>query len=830
MSSSHTHVGSISTRASDGTSAGLLLSGTSISHHPATGGSASGSSFNLATGAHVAASCTLDPDAAAGGAIVVSNSTTQTSGDLVSITGVAGQSALNVAAGDTTLQGTTIADGSNDLVVASHDGGSNGLKLGEDLVTATATELNYLDGSGPGTVVADTAVVYNGDSQLVGELFTAAQPNVTSVGSLTGLTIADGSNDLVVASHDGGSNGLKLGEDLVTATATELNYLDGSGPGTVVADTAVVYNGDSQLVGELFTAAQPNVTSVGSLVGLTIADGSNDLVVASHDGTNNGLVLGEDLVTATATELNYLDGATPNVVVNEVTAVYGSNGELAGTLSTAAQPNVTSLGAQAQDLDMGAFKISNMASPSADDEAATKGYVDAQIEGVDYKQEVRVASTGPVDISELNNGDVVDGVTLATGDRVLLKDQVDATENGVYVVGASAGSTVRAVDFAAGAAASGAAVQVLFGTANALRGYVCSDASGSDVVGTYGLTFALFHEGPVTAGDGLSKNGLALSVNVDDSSLEIDTDTLQIKASGVTNAMLNGSIADSKLSQLTTADKVAGSAVQLAATTALEDNSGLQVAASLAGNGLGFADQVMSVNVDDSSLEIDTDALQIKALGVTNAMLNGSIADSKLSQLTTADKVAGSAVQLAATTALEDNSGLQVAASLAGNGLGFADQIMSVNVDDSSLEIDTDALRIKASGVTNAMLEGSITMDKISSAVRQVATVNADADANLEDGTSLTIAAYNGATTMFVVVPDLVISANRECALPSVPAQGAFLRVVVQNLSSSHTYDLVAPSEVGHTIDGNPDLPAVNAGAIAKFEFIAINATTWALL
>lgn len=151
-----------------------------------------------------------------------------------------------------------------------------------------------------------------------------------------------------------------------------------------------------------------------------------------------------------------------------------------------------------------------------------------------------------------------------------------------------------------------------------------------------------------------------LEVVVDDSSIERTAGGLQVKASGVTNDMLAGSIADSKLSTITTANKVSGSAVQLAATSAIEDSTGLRIKDATAGDGLGITNQVMKVNVDDSSIEISTDTLQVKALGITNAMLAGSIADSKLSTITTANKVSGSAVQLGTNPGLEDSTGLKV--------------------------------------------------------------------------------------------------------------------------------------------------------------------------
>ena len=129
-------------------------------------------------------------------------------------------------------------------------------------------------------------------------------------------------------------------------------------------------------------------------------------------------------------------------------------------------------------------------------------------------------------------------------------------------------------------------------------------------------------------------------------------------------------------------------------------------AALIAGDGLGASGGALSVGVDGSSIETSGDALRVKALGVTNAMLAGSITDAKLNQITTGDKVAGSAVQLAGTSALEDSTGLQLKSATAGDGLSMNSQVLSVNVDDSTIETDSDTLQLKDNGVTLAKLAG----------------------------------------------------------------------------------------------------------------------------
>jgi hypothetical protein len=157
--------------------------------------------------------------------------------------------------------------------------------------------------------------------------------------------------------------------------------------------------------------------------------------------------------------------------------------------------------------------ITNLADPVNTQDAATKGFVEATSQGLDVKDSCVAATTANITISTaLNNGDTLDGVTLSTNDRVLVKDQSTASQNGIYVVGSS---PARAADLATGANAAGFFTFVEQGTVNADNGFVCTSDSGSAVVGTNNLTIAQFSgAGQITAADGLQKSGNTLSVDL----------------------------------------------------------------------------------------------------------------------------------------------------------------------------------------------------------------------------------------------------------------------------------------------------------------------------
>ena len=135
------------------------------------------------------------------------------------------------------------------------------------------------------------------------------------------------------------------------------------------------------------------------------------------------------------------------------------------------------------------------------------------------KNSVRVATTANGTLaSAFANSSTVDGVTLATNDRILIKDQSTGSENGIYTVNAS-GAPTRATDFDSNSEVTGGAFFFAEeGTTNADNGFVLTN-DGAITVGTTALTFTQFSgAGQVIAGSALTKSGNTLNVAVDPSS------------------------------------------------------------------------------------------------------------------------------------------------------------------------------------------------------------------------------------------------------------------------------------------------------------------------
>ena len=169
------------------------------------------------------------------------------------------------------------------------------------------------------------------------------------------------------------------------------------------------------------------------------------------------------------------------------------------------------LAAPTSAVGLNSQKITGLADCTADSDAANKGYVDGVAQGLDIKDSVKVATTANITLSGTQT---VDGVSLSADDRVLVKDQSTATQNGIYLVKSGA-SWVRTDDLATGSDASGAFAFIEQGSTYADVGFVCSSDKGSAVVGTNNLAFTQFSGvAGVTAGTGIDKSGNEISLDL----------------------------------------------------------------------------------------------------------------------------------------------------------------------------------------------------------------------------------------------------------------------------------------------------------------------------
>ncbi len=502
----------------------------------------------------------------------------------------------------------------------------NGLTVGNANIDASSGNLftgnanlgnlavaNFFSGNGASlsSIAGANVTGQVGNALISGTVYTNAQPNITSLGTLSGLTVNGvtslGGNSNVIIT--GGTNGQFLqtngSGNLSWVTVGTSGISNGTSSVSVpVADGNVIanVNGNSTLVltstganitgyanisgnanvGNLGTAGAitasgnvtgGNVTTAGKVVASSlesnVATGTAPIVVASTTKVTNlnaDLLDGYDTATAATANTVVVRDANGNITGNNIS----------GTLSTASQPNITSVGTLSslevtgnittsanvvtdlivgktsgvtiaaagsnQDIelkpsgtgtvDVWSKVISNVALPVASTDAATKGYVDAAVEGLHIHAPCAAAtpntlatiSSGTVTYNNGTSGvgatltttgtyTLVDGVNIASvGTRILVKNEANAAHNGIYTYTSSTVLT-RATDFDTPTEMGGGDFTFIQqGTLYNDTGWVMTDPVTT--VGTTNVNWVQFSgAGTYTAGTGLTLNGTEFSIS-----------------------------------------------------------------------------------------------------------------------------------------------------------------------------------------------------------------------------------------------------------------------------------------------------------------------------
>ena len=445
-------------------------------------------------------------------------------------------SELEITAPIVDINASTSVNISNDLKLDS-DSAVLGFGVDNDVTLTHVADTALLINDGIAVQFRDSALAIN--SSVDGQLDIIADTEL----EITAPTVEFNTDSQILAFGADGDVTLTHVADtgLLLNTSSQIQFRDSDlnisspsdGTLAIAADgevditaTTIDINGNADVSGTL-GAGETTVSS------LTVSDLTNNRVViagtsgAVEDDANftfNGTTLA---LTAGMDITGDLDVDNININANTISST-DTNGDI--TLS----PNGT-----------GTVKV-----PSGYDDRSgqnsltlvTKGYVDAVKQALDIKASVRVASTANVSLtggsSDLEAGDTIDGVTLVAGDRVLLKNQSTASENGIYVAVASGGTPARSDDANASAdVTSGMFVWVEEGTANADQGYVLT-TNNVITLNTTDLTFTQFSgAGQITAGNGLTKSGNTINVVPDNVTLSVSADEIKLKGDVTTTAL-----------------------------------------------------------------------------------------------------------------------------------------------------------------------------------------------------------------------------------------------------------------------------------------------------
>lgn len=372
----------------------------------------------------------------------------------------------------------TLADGSVTTAKIAADA-VNGSKIADDSIDSE----HYVDGS------IDTAHI--ADAQITTAKITDA--NVT-----TAKIAADA------------VDGTKIADDSINSE----HYVDGSIDTAHIADSQIT---TAKIADSAITSAKIND---GAIVNADINASAAIDATKIHDGTISNTEFGylngvssniqtqldaKGASNANLTAIGNLATTDGNFIVGSGSTWVAETGSTAraslglGTISTQAANSVAITGGT----------ITGLGAPSSGSDAANKTYVDDLVAGLKTRIITRAATTGNITLSsDLQNGDTLDGVTLATGNKVLVKDQTDATENGIYNVVAS-GTATRDTDYDTVAELAGQLVIVQEGSTNADKIFLCTtDNSGS--IGSVNIVFTIVQ--PSNVGD-VTLNGVQTLTN-----------------------------------------------------------------------------------------------------------------------------------------------------------------------------------------------------------------------------------------------------------------------------------------------------------------------------
>jgi hypothetical protein len=541
-------------------------------------------------------------------------------------------------------------------------------------------------------------------------------PDATGTVALTS-DIAELSQDAIDAVLVAGTGLTKIYNDGANTLTVAVDTSTIQARVTDVSDTEIGYlNGVTSAIQTQMDAkaplASPTFTGTVTLPANTI---SQSMMADDSVGTNE--IGGLAVTTAKIADLNVTegkiaDGAVTSVKIANDTIVNADinsaaaidQSKIANLTTDLAAKLALAGGTMTGAIAMGTNKITGLGTPTDAADAATKAYVDAVTEGLHIHEAAIAATTANVALSSaLENGDTLDGITLATGNRILVKNQSTASENGIYVVQAS-GQPTRATDFdTASEVDSGDFIFVYSGTVNGGTGWVQTNRPAT--IGTDAIAFTQFSgAGTYSAGNGLTLTGTTFTIDTSITQARVAdvSDTEIGYLNGVTSAIQTQ--IDSKLASSTASSTYAPLAnptftgtVTLPTGTVTSGmildgtiaNGDINASAAIALSKLasGTSGQIIVANSSGVPTWVsETGDVTISDTGVTaiasgvivDADVNASaaIAQSKISGLTTdlAAKIAKADITAKGVILVGTGSGTYAAQSVGTNG-----QVLTAN-------------------------------------------------------------------------------------------------------------------------------------------------------
>lgn len=401
-------------------------------------------------------------------------------------------------------------------------------------VTSTASEINILDGA----TLSTTELNYvDGVSSPIQTQLDAKAPlaSPTFTGSVSVPTPTENSHAATKLYVDGAVS---------SASITALNDIGDVTITSASSGQFLKWNGTAWINDSI-----PAINSIDDITGVTITSAANKdfLMFNGTVWVDQPITLGTDTSGNYVSDVTAGTGVTVTHTPGEGSSASISIGQAVGTSSNVTFANITSTGT-----------VSLSGDPSSALHAATKQYVDNVVSNINFHEPVYVATTANLDgtysngtsgvgatLTKSTNGAIgtIDGQSVSVGQRILVKSQTDAKQNGIYTVtavgdGSNPWQLTRATDAdnsPSGELKSGDFCFVTNGSTNAGFGFVNSSVASPIVIGTSEVTYSTFNAAQVVvAGTGLSYSGTTLNVGTADSGrIVVNADNIDLATTGV---------------------------------------------------------------------------------------------------------------------------------------------------------------------------------------------------------------------------------------------------------------------------------------------------------
>lgn len=706
--------------------------------------------------------------------------------------------------------GVSLLDGSMTTIAHQHPIAGNfrfaGSTASVTSVAATAPAAGFTISGSPITGSGTFVFSLSDDLAALEGISTTGISVRTAANTWTTRSLAGTSNRIAVSNGSGIAGNPTIDIDAAYVGQSSINTVGIITTGTWQGTTIATANGGT---------GRTSIGAANQVLGVNTG-GSGLEYKTVQNGTGIGLALASNLITLSNTGVLSITGTANQVIASAATGAVTLS--LPQSIATTSTPTFS--------------QIAVAGNPTLPLQVATKQYVDGAIQGLSPKQSVRAATTVNITLSGANT---VDTIVLATGERVLVKNQTLPAENGIYVVD-TAGAWSRSIDMDSWTEVPGAYIIVEEGSTLADTSWI-STANQGGTLGTTAITWSQFNSASdITVSGGLQRIGNDISIN-NTVTAGGPFNNITFNAKGLITAasntayltgnqtiVLSGDITGSGTNAITTSLSLTGVAAGTYKSVTVDTKgrvTGGTNPTTLAGYGIADAQPLNTFLTSESALV--TSGIMVKN-GTTALTRSIAVGSTKLS-ISNADGTAGNpTLDVVEANLTHNNIGGTLGVAKGGTNLsaiGTANQVLGVNATATGLEYKTVAAgtgititpsagtisiaAVNSGTVTSVGISGSTGLTVGSSPITTSGTITLTLGTELQGLSGLSTLGFVTRTAAGTYTSRTVTSGNSTIAITNPAGTAGNLNVDLATTGTAGTYKSVTTDVYGRITAGtNP--------------------------